>query len=119
MANSHKIFRIPIDNMTKGHYYIVREMSDSHTAEGDIMNVPNHRLEKLRKNAKLSQKQLADKIGVSQSMIARIEAGERDPRTDIKIKLASFFNVSVEWLFYEHLYDQRSSATGTEGPRGQ
>lgn len=101
--------------MTYGHYYIIQEMSLSHTQEGDSVNIPNNRLEKLRKDAKLSQQQLADKIGVSQSMIARIEAGERDPRTDMKIKLATLFNVSVEWLFYELLYDQRTSATGTEG----
>ena len=81
---------------------------------GDSMKVPNKRLEELRKTANLSQQQLADRVGVSQSMIARIEAGERDPRTDIKIKLATFFSVSVEWLFYEILYDHQTS-TGTEG----
>jgi putative transcriptional regulator len=82
------------------------------------MKIPNKRLEKLRKTAKLSQQQLAEKIGVSQSMIARIEAGERDPCTDIKIKLATLFNVSVEWLFYELLYDHQTcsaESTGTEG----
>ncbi len=91
-----------------------KQMSNGHNQEGDSVKAPNKRLEELRTKAGLSQQQLAEQIGISQSMIARIEAGERDPSTDIKIKLAIYFSVSVEWLFYELLYDQRTS-TGTEG----
>ncbi len=85
------------------------------------MKLPNKRLIELREKANLSQKNLADMIGISQSMIARIETGEREPRKHIKIKLARFFKVSVEWLFYEDNYDlwstNSSQSTGTEGSR--
>jgi DNA-binding XRE family transcriptional regulator len=69
----------------------------------------NQRLIELRGKAELTQGQLADKIGVSQSMVARIEAGAREPRKQVKIELANFFHVTVEWLFYEQLYDRVSS----------
>lgn len=74
----------------------------------------NERLIELRCKYNLSQKELAEAIGISQSMIARIEAGEREPRRDIKIKLARYFRVSVEWLFYE-TFDDHKAYTGTEG----
>lgn len=71
------------------------------------MNNGNYRLTELRKNAGLTQEQLAAKIGVSQSMIACCEAGTRDPGKANKIKLANFFNVTVDYLFYEVFYDLR------------
>lgn len=76
----------------------------------------NERLTGLRELHKITQEQLAENVGVSQSMIARIETGDREPRRKIKVRIARYFNVSVEWLFYEQEYDQRScKPTGTEG----
>ena len=72
------------------------------------MNSVNSRLVSLRKEVGLTQEQLADKIGVTQSMIAHCEAGTRDPGKANKIKLASFFNVTVDYLFYELYYDFKS-----------
>ncbi len=76
----------------------------------------NKRLAGLREDAGLTQEQLADIVGVSQSMIARIEAGDREPRRHTRIKLASIFKVKVDWLFYEQTDDQGSckeKPTGT------
>lgn len=42
------------------------------------------RLAELRKNAKLSQKELADKIGVSQSAISQMESSDNPEYTTIK-----------------------------------
>ena len=78
----------------------------------------NQRLISLREGAGLTQEQLADMAEVSQSMIARIESGDREPRKTIRIKLASIFKVKVDWLFYEQLDDLQSyieKPTGTEG----
>lgn len=72
------------------------------------MTTVNNRLVTLRKEAGLTQEQLADKIGVSQSMIAHCEAGTRDLGKVNKIKLAHFFNVTVDYLFYELYYDVKS-----------
>ena len=70
--------------------------------------VPNQRLVSLRKAAQLTQEQLALKIGVTQSMIAHIESGTKDPGRENKLKLAAFFGVTVEYLFYEVYYDVKS-----------
>lgn len=68
----------------------------------------NIRLINLRKKHDLTQKELASIVKTSQSNIARIEAGERDPRKKLKMRIARLFDVSVDWLFYEEVDDQRS-----------
>lgn len=68
----------------------------------------NERLIALRVREDLTQDQLADKVGLTQSMIARIEAGKREPGKQYKIALAVLFSVTVEWLFYEQINDQGS-----------
>lgn len=68
----------------------------------------NERLIELRKTAGLTQEDLAKEIGLTQSMIAHIEAGRKEPSKKYKIRLAKFFNVSVEWLFYEQINDIKS-----------
>lgn len=75
----------------------------------------NERLIQLRRQAGLTQQDLAARVGLTQSMIAHIEAGKRDPSTTYKVRLARLFRVSVEWLFYEQLDDQEAyqRPTGT------
>ena len=81
-----------------------------------VTAMENKRLKKAREKRNLTQEQLANIIGISQSMIARIEAGQREPRTPVKLKLARFFGTTVEWLFYEHDNDCGSlSADGATG----
>jgi transcriptional regulator with XRE-family HTH domain len=74
------------------------------------------RLKKLRKLNGLTQKQLANLIGVTQGTISKYESGEKEPRKEIRIKLARLFGVSVEWLFYESVYGSQPlpQPTGTE-----
>ncbi|QKS43333.1 helix-turn-helix transcriptional regulator (plasmid) [Paenibacillus cellulosilyticus] len=62
----------------------------------------------LRDSNNLTQEQLAEAVGLSQSMIAHIEAGRKEPSKKFKISIAKHFNVSVEWLFYEEINDQKS-----------
>jgi predicted transcriptional regulator len=49
-------------------------------------------LRALRKRANLTQKVLAKKAGISQSLIARIEAGDVDPRVSTLIKILKVLN---------------------------
>jgi len=65
----------------------------------------NVRLINLRKKHDLTQEELANIVNTSQSNIARIEAGERDPRKKLKMRIARLFDVSVDWLFYEEVDD--------------
>lgn len=55
-------------------------------------------LKKLRGNK--TQEEIADAIGVSSAAIGMYERGERIPRDEIKVKLASYFNASVESIFF-------------------
>lgn len=55
-------------------------------------------LKELRKNADLTQKELADKIGMSDSSIRMIELGKRSGTKNSTKKIADFFNVPVTYL---------------------
>lgn len=46
----------------------------------------------------LSQKQVAEKIGVSPSIVSGYETGERTPSTEILLSLAYLFNTSTDYL---------------------
>lgn len=51
----------------------------------------------------LSQSEVAASIGISKSAWAMYERGERSPRDEIKVKIAAFFGVSVQDLFFNHI----------------
>lgn len=55
-------------------------------------------LKRLRLNAGLTQKQLADKIGISKNAVSYYEQSLRCPSSDILIKLAKTFRVSADFL---------------------
>lgn len=57
-----------------------------------------NRLKELRKEKKLTQKELADKINVSKITVLRWENGERQIKPDKAEKLADFFGVSIAHL---------------------
>lgn len=56
------------------------------------------RLKQLREKVKISQKDLADRLGISESQIYKYEKEESEPRADTVVKLAEFFNVSTDFL---------------------
>lgn len=56
------------------------------------------RLRELRKQKKLTQKQLASLIGVKNSIISFYEVGDRIPSPEIIIKLSSALCVSADYL---------------------
>lgn len=62
------------------------------------MSLFSTRLKELRKEKKLNQTALAEAIGVSQSMIARWESNECEPTAGNILVLASFFEVSTDYL---------------------
>ena len=47
-----------------------------------------------------SREEVAKACGISVSALAMYEQGERIPRDDIKIRLASYYNRSVNFIFY-------------------
>lgn len=56
------------------------------------------RLKNLRKEAGLTQDQLAQKTNLSQTAISNWEAGNRIPSIDYAIVLAKFFFVTLDYL---------------------
>lgn len=56
------------------------------------------RLKELRKEKKLTQEQLADNFFVNKSSISRYEKNTQVPELEILIKIAEFFDVSVDYL---------------------
>ena len=56
------------------------------------------RLLKLRKDAGLTQDQLADILKINKHSISSYERGVNEPPDDIKIAIARYFNVSSDYL---------------------
>lgn len=56
------------------------------------------RLRELRKAKGISQLKLALDLNTSQNTISRYETGEREPGLVELIKIADYFNVSVDYL---------------------
>jgi len=56
------------------------------------------RLKELRLEKEMRQEDLAKKIGVSRHTITGYEIGKREPDLDKIIKLANFFDVSIDYL---------------------
>lgn len=55
-------------------------------------------LKKLRQETGVSQKQLADNIGVSQQSINKYENHNIEPDIETLIRIADFFDTSVDYL---------------------
>lgn len=56
------------------------------------------KLKSLRIAKKLTQKQVADRIGLAISAVSSYESGTRYPSYDVLIKLATMFHVSTDYL---------------------
>ena len=56
------------------------------------------RLRDMREDHDLSQRQLAEYLGMAQCQYSRYERGIRDIPTDILIKLADYYQVSTDYL---------------------
>lgn len=56
------------------------------------------KLKQLRTQAGLTQLQLAERIGVTKSVISFYELQERSPSPDVLIKLSRIFHVSTDYL---------------------
>ena len=57
---------------------------------------------KLRISSKLSQSDLAVKVGVTQGAVSQWESGETYPSVDKLLSLAKIFNCTLDDLFKEY-----------------
>jgi transcriptional regulator with XRE-family HTH domain len=56
------------------------------------------RLDELKTDRKLMQKQIAEGVNIPIRTYRRYEKGEREPSASIIVSLADFFNVSTDYL---------------------
>lgn len=50
-----------------------------------------------------TQEEIASALGITKSAWAMYERGERVPRDEVKVKIAKFFGISIEALFYSRI----------------
>lgn len=74
--------------------------------------MPNNTLINLRKNKGLSQAVAAKKIGISQSMLAMLEAGYRKGSDETKVMIANYYGESVESIFFNRIITKRDKNGG-------
>ncbi len=58
------------------------------------------KLVKLRKGKNISQTEVAENLGITRAAVSQYEAGQRIPSDEIKIKLANYYSVTVQELFF-------------------
>ena len=58
----------------------------------------NKKLKLLRNEKNLSQKQVAEQLGITVSAYSNYEQGIREPSYDILIKIAKLYNVTTDYL---------------------
>ena len=62
---------------------------------GDIMK---NRLKELRKSRGYTQISLQMQTGIEQAFLSKFENGERVPPTETLVRLAEFYNVSIDYI---------------------
>ena len=56
------------------------------------------KLKEFRWKYRLSQKEVADQLGISASIVAGYETGYRTPSTEILVKLSGLYQCSLDYL---------------------
>ena len=64
----------------------------------DYNNLYREIIRELRKDHKLKQSQLAEVCGVSSALVGHWETGVRDININCLVKLALYFDVSVDYI---------------------
>lgn len=64
-----------------------------------MSDIVTNKLQQVRKEQKVTQEELGQAIGVTRQTIIAIEKGNYTPSVLLALKIARFFNISVEKLF--------------------
>lgn len=66
-----------------------------------------NRLQELRENSFISRKDLAAALNISVSALGMYERGQREPNIDMLVKIADYFDVSVDFLLGRTFDDKK------------
>lgn len=58
------------------------------------------KIKNLREENNISRENFAKAVEISQSALSMYEMGRRIPRDEVKLRIARFFNTSIEELFF-------------------
>ena len=61
----------------------------------------------------LSQTAVATRLGITRQMLGAIESGERTPSLDLAKRIAVFYGVSIEDIFFDQTGNE-TKPTGTD-----
>ena len=64
------------------------------------LNIAN-RIQELRAAKELTQQDLAEAVDVTRATIIALEKGSYNPSLELAFRLAKFFKISIEELFFE------------------
>ncbi len=81
-------------------------MSGYHSKQ--VKKLTENRIRDLREDSDLTQQQVADAIGITQRKYSYIETGQLQLTDDILIKLANFYNVSIDYLLRQTANPKRN-----------
>ena len=62
--------------------------------------VIGEKIKNLREKNNISRENFATAVEISQSALSMYENGQRIPRDEVKLRIARFFNTSIEELFF-------------------
>lgn len=63
--------------------------------------VVGKRLRDLRKKRGLTLKEVSQELEIAENTLSAYERGARRPKTKIMVKLANFYNVSIQDIFFK------------------
>ena len=64
-----------------------------------IVEIMGSRIKELRKEHKITQTELAEKLGTTQDTVSLWERGLRAPNVEVIFELSKIFDVSIDFLF--------------------
>jgi len=59
------------------------------------------RLRDLRQDSDKNQRQIAELLGMSQTGYSKYETEENDIPTEVLVKLANYYHVSIDYMLYQ------------------
>lgn len=71
-----------------------------------------NRIRELRKQNSMTLIDLGKVLGVAESTVSQYETGKREPSNEMLLRLAEFFNVSVDYLICRDTYYDAPQPTG-------
>jgi transcriptional regulator with XRE-family HTH domain len=94
------IIKSNADNNRKGGAWMKRKVRlQGDKARHSVLRTD--RLKALRQKSNLTQKELGEKIGLTNKTISNYEKGDRQPNNEALLELARLFGVSVSYLLGE------------------